>query len=142
VSTGTPVWRHADSVRFWESNGGAGPRATPTLLDGRVYSFGGTGILNALDAATGAVVWSRDVAAETKTAVPEWGFSSSPLIIGDVVIVAADATMVGYDRATGRQRWVGPTHRGSYSSPHKTTIDGVDQVILLGGSGITSLSRR
>jgi hypothetical protein len=140
VSTGEPVWRHRDAVRFYESNGGAGPRATPTISGGRVYAFGATGILNALDAATGSVVWSRNVAAETKTEVPGWGFSSSPLIVGDVVIVAADATLVAYDMATGKQRWVGPAHAGSYSSPHRTTIDGVVQVLLLGGGGVISIA--
>jgi outer membrane protein assembly factor BamB len=140
VSSGEPVWRHRDDVRFWESNGGAGPRATPTLSNNRVYAFGATGILNALDAASGAVIWQRNVAAETKTDVPDWGFSSSPLVVGDLVIVAADATMAAYDLETGRPRWVGPTHRGSYSSPHRTTIAGVEQVVLLGGSGVTSLA--
>jgi outer membrane protein assembly factor BamB len=140
VSTGEPVWRHRDPVRFWESNGGAGPRATPTLSNGRAYAFGATGILNALDAASGAVVWSRDVASDTHTKIPDWGFASSPLVVDDVVIVAADATMVGYDVATGRQRWVGPIHRGSYSSPHRTAIDGVVQVLLLGGNRVTSVA--
>ena len=96
--------------------------------------------LNALDASSGKLLWSRNVAAETKTEVPGWGFASSPLVIDDVVIVAADATLVGYDAATGRPRWVGPVHHGSYSSPHRTTIDGIPQVMLLGGSGVTSLA--
>jgi outer membrane protein assembly factor BamB len=140
VSTGEPVWQHRDPVRFWESNGGAGPRGTPSLSNGRVYTFGATGVLNALDARTGAVVWSRNVASETNTAVPGWGFASSPLIVDDLVIVAADATLVAYDVATGHRRWVGPTHVGSYSSPHRTTIKGIPQVLLLGGVGATSIA--
>jgi outer membrane protein assembly factor BamB len=140
VSTGEPVWRHRDPVRFWESNAGAGPRATPTLSNGRVYSFGATGLLNALDARSGARIWSRNVASDTRRQVPIWGFSSSPLVVDDVVIVAAAGTLAGYDVGTGNLRWRGPSYGGSYSSPHRATIDGVLQVVLLGGPGAISVA--
>ena len=140
ASTGQPVWTHTDKARFFESNAGAGPRGTPTLSNGRVYTFGATGILNALDARNGAVVWTRNVATETNTTIPFWGFSSSPLVIGDTVIVAAKGQLVAYDAGTGNRRWVGPAGGGSYSSPHLVTINGVAQVLLTSDGRLTSVS--
>lgn len=140
ATTGQPVWTHQDAARFFEANAGAGPRATPTLSNGRVYTFGATGILNALDANNGAVVWSRNVATETNTEIPFWGFSSSPLVIGDMVVIAASGQLVAYDAATGNRRWLGPARGGSYSSPHLVTIDGIAQVLLVSGAGVTSVS--
>ena len=140
VSTGEPVWTHRDAVRFWESNGGAGPRGTPTLSKDRVYAFGATGILNALDAGTGKVVWSRNVASDTSRKVPDWGFASSPLVVDDMVMVAASGTLAAYDAATGKPRWVGPQRGGSYSSPQLVTLDGVEQVLLLSPPGAISVA--
>ena len=140
VATGRPVWAHRDPVRFYESNGGAGPRGTPTLAGGRVYAFGATGILNALDARTGAVLWSSNVARDTDTKVPGWGFSSSPLVAEGVVVVAAAGNLAGYDAATGKHRWTGPRHGGSYSSPQLVTIDGVTQVVMMSSAGTTSVA--
>ena len=140
VSTGEPVWMHRDPNRFYESNGGAGPRATPTLSGGRVFAFGATGVLNALDADTGVRAWSRNVATDVKRVIPGWGFTSSPIVVGDVVIVAASGTLAAYETATGNPKWVGPRQLGSYSSPHLATIDGVQQVILLSGSGAAGIS--
>ena len=128
LRTGEPMWQHRDAARFWESVGGAGPRGTPTLSNGRVYTFGATGILNALDARTGAVVWSRNAVADTGAEDPGWGFTSSPLVVDDIVIVAASGRLAGYDAATGERRWMGPEGGAGYSSPHLMTIDGVPQV--------------
>jgi outer membrane protein assembly factor BamB len=139
LTTGGPVWRHRDAARFWESNGGAGPRGTPTLSDGRVYTFGATGILNVLDARDGSVVWSRNAASDTGTKVPIWGFSSSPLVVDDVVIVAAAGSLIAYDLATGDPRWSNLTEGDCYSSPHLLSIDGIAQILLLNEAGATSV---
>lgn len=139
VSDGEPVWRHGDPVRFWESNGGAGPRATPTLHEGRVLTLGATGILSALDATTGAVIWSRDAIADTGAKIPGWGISGSPLVVGDVAIVAVSGRLAGYDLATGERRWSDKGNGGSYSSPQLATIGGVEQVLLQRGKGAVSV---
>ncbi len=140
LTTGEPVWKHRDAARFWESNAGAGPRATPTLSNGRVYTLGGTGILNALDAVDGAVWWSRDAASDTEAKLPIWAFSGSPLVVDDVVIVAVSGALVAYDLATGEPRWFGPAGGEGYSSPHLLTIDGVAQIIQLSGDGAAGVA--
>jgi outer membrane protein assembly factor BamB len=140
TSSGEPVWQHEDPVRFWEAMAGAGPRGTPTLHGGRVYALGATGILNVLDATDGTVVWSRDAAADTETAVPGWGFSSSPLVVDDLVIVATAGQLIAYDLATGEPSWLGPEGEESYSSPHLLTFDGMPQVLLLTGAGVIGVA--
>ncbi len=140
AATGEPVWRHRDPARFWESNAGAGPRGTPALAGGRVYAFGATGILNALDAADGSVAWSRDAAAGSGVESPYWGFASSPLVAGDAVLVAVAGTLAAYDLATGEPRWQGPAGGVSYSSPHLLILDGTPQVLLLSKAGATGFA--
>jgi outer membrane protein assembly factor BamB len=141
LTTGEPVWRHRDAARFWESNAGPGPRATPTLSNGRVYTHGATGILNALDARDGSVIWSRNTASDTSTKVPDWGIASSPLVVGDVVVAAAAGSLAAYDLATGKPRWVAPKGGGwAYSSPHVTTIDGMTQIVFVNGPAIVGVS--
>ena len=140
VSTGEPVWRHRDPVRFYESNAGAGPRATPAVNGGRVYALGATGILNALDARTGAVLWSRNAANDTGAKLPGWGFAGSPLVLDDLVIVATSGRLAAFEAATGNVRWRAPVRAGGYSSPQLMTLDGVAQILLLNGDGVMSVS--
>jgi outer membrane protein assembly factor BamB/multidrug transporter EmrE-like cation transporter len=140
ATTGQPVWAHHDAARFWESNAGAGPRATPTLHEGRAYTFGATGIVNALDAGNGAVLWSRNAESDAAVKRPGWGFASSPLVVDDMVIIAASGKLVAYDLATGAPRWFGPDGGDSYSSPHLVTIAGVPQIVLMSAAGATSVA--
>ena len=140
LTTGELVWRHSDAARFWESNGGAGPRGTPTLSNGRVYAFGATGIMNVLNAQDGSVVWSRDVASDTNAKVPMWGFSSSPLVVDDVVIAAAASSLIAYDLITGEPRWISPADGAGYSSPHLLRIDGAVQVMIQNASGAAAFA--
>ncbi len=139
LETGEPVWRHHDAARFWDAHVGAGPRATPTLAGGRVYTLGATGILNALDAATGAVVWTRDAAADADAKLPMWGFVSSPLVAGNLLIVQA-GSLVAYDLATGEKPWVGPPKRSSYSSPQLVELAGIPQILLVGHAATISVA--
>ena len=140
VTTGKPVWRHSDNARFYESNGGAGPRATPTLYNDRVYTQGGTGIVNALDAETGNVVWTRNSVNDTGAKVPGWGIAGSPLVVNDLVIVAAAGNLVAYEAATGKPRWLGPPGGTGYSSPQLLIVNGIQQIVLLRSTGVTSVS--
>ena len=140
LTTGKPVWMHRDKLRFWESNGGAGPRATPALANGRVYAMGATGVLNALDARTGALIWSRNAATDTGAKLPGWGFSGSPLVVDDLVVVATSGKLGAFDVATGTPRWIGPAGLGGYSSPQLMTIAGTKQIVLLNGGGATSVA--
>jgi len=139
MNTGEPVWFHRDEARFWDSHAGAGPRGTPTLSNGRVFTLGATGILNVLDARDGAVVWSRNAASDTNVELPGWGFTSSPLVVDEVVVIALTGTLITYDLETGDPRWTGPDGGAGYSSPHLITVDGVAQILLMSEFGATSL---
>jgi outer membrane protein assembly factor BamB len=140
VTTGEPVWRHRDAARFWDSHVGAGPRGTPAASGDRVYALGATGILNALAAADGALLWSRDAASDGGKEVPEFGFTGSPLVVGSDVVVAVAGRLLAYDADSGDLRWSGPDRGGGYSSPQLLTLDGVPQLVLLSGAGATSVA--
>jgi outer membrane protein assembly factor BamB len=134
AATGKEEWSHGDKSRFEETLAGAGPRGTPTFHNGRVYALGGKGVLNCLQAATGDVVWSHDVVADTKASVPQWGYSVSPLISDGMVIVFAAGTeegkMLAYRADSGEQAWERPCGPQTYSSPEQITVGGRSQVLI------------
>ena len=142
AATGEPIWGHSDTARFWEALAGAGPRATPTYDEGRLFTFGATGLLNALDAETGAVLWRRDSAADTGAETPMWGFASSPLVTEGLVVVHTGAgdgkAVVAYAADSGEPRWFAPAGPLSYSSLQRVRLHDVDQLLIATGDGVSS----
>lgn len=142
AGTGRRLWSHEDATRFWDSQSGAGPRATPSFANGRLYTQGATGRLNCLDAATGHLEWSRDIAEDSDAPRPMWGFSSSPLVVDDVVIAYSGGQpkgLLAYDANEGKPLWNAATGAVSYSSPQLETIGGEPQVLLLSDQGLMSV---
>lgn len=142
VATGEPRWAHSDPVRFEEPLSGAGPRATPVIVDGRVFTQGATGLLNALDLRTGERVWTVDIAADNGSTPPPYGFSASPLVLdGRVIVPAGGATqrsLVAYDADSGMRVWSGGGDRAAYSSPlFVEGLAGRPQVVLLNQDNVT-----
>lgn len=126
--TGELIWAHADKAHFTQWQGGDGPRATPTIQDGYVYTYGATGLLNCLEATTGKQIWQRSVLAENHLTNLEWGISASPLIVDDQVIVSGGAslgeTLFAYKRDSGRPCWKAGKDAANYSSPMLVTLAG------------------
>lgn len=126
--TGELIWAHADKAHFTQWQGGDGPRATPTIKDGHVYTYGATGLLNCLEAATGKQLWQRSVLAENKLINLEWGVSASPLIVDDQVIVTGGnprgALLFAYKRDSGQASWKAGNDVANYSSPMLVTVAG------------------
>jgi len=140
AATGRPLWRHADEARYATTIAGEGPRATPSIAGGRVFTTGGTGWLNCLDLPTGQRLWSHNVLQENGGKEPEWGFSASPLVLDSLVIVPAGGangrSLVAYRRDTGAFAWGGGNDSVGYSSPVLQTVVGVPQILVSNGRAV------
>lgn len=127
-----------DLAPAYKNTMGDGPRATPTLVDGMAYVYTGEGILIAIDLQSGSIKWSHDVPLEQKAKPSEYGMSCSPLVTETHVIVAVgaeDATLVAFDRKTGKQAWTaGSGSAAGYSSPALRTLSGRLQVVAFAGN--------
>ncbi len=142
TNTGKQLWVHDDPGRFEESLGGIGPRATPVFANNRIYALGAAGRLNCLDAASGSVVWSRDIVADASAQLPVWGFSGSPLVVDNRVIVFAGGktqkALLAYDESSGDIAWTAAAGTESYTSPHLMELDGQPQILFIGNEHLTA----
>jgi outer membrane protein assembly factor BamB len=140
--TGRLLWTHSNKARFFQWQGGEGPRATPTVSQGHVFAYGATGILDCLDSQTGQLVWSRDVLKENHLENLIWGISASPLVFDDTVVVTggmtSGPTLLAYECATGRPRWQAGKDKASYSSPMLATLAGRRVILSVNAASLTA----
>jgi outer membrane protein assembly factor BamB len=143
AATGKELWAHVDKARFSDGQAGAGPRSSPVFDKGRIYAMGATGIVNCVDAASGRVIWMRDAMADSGASKPMWGFSSSPLVVGEHIIVYAggpgDKGLLAYGVSEGKLAWSVATGPVSYSSPQLVTLGKQPQVLLLSDAGLVAV---
>jgi outer membrane protein assembly factor BamB len=140
--TGKESWRRAVGTAF-TNHYGDGPRSTPLVDDGVVFAVGTQGRLVAVNRATGEALWQRDLVGEFGAKLPSYGYSSSPLVVGDRLVIEAggkDATFMAFDKKSGEVAWRSENDSPAYSSPINVSIDGVDQVVFWSAHGLHSVA--
>ncbi len=142
VGTGRELWAQAWTAEFYESNG-AGPRATPTWDNGRVYALGATGELRCLDANNGTVIWGKNILDDNDAENLPWAMAASPLVVDDKVIVLPGGTsgksVVAYNKNTGAPVWKVLNDTQAYVSPMLVDLNGRRQIMVVSSSRVVGL---
>lgn len=139
LRTGKEVWKHSDVAYFNEVTGGMGPRATPSVQNGRVFALGATGILNCLDGSNGQRIWSINILKDNDAENALFGMSGSPLLVNGLVIVSPGGkagSLVAYDQRSGDRVWANGESNTSYSSPQYADFATGPQVLIFNAEGI------
>ncbi len=138
LETGRVRWRQGYAAPYEVYPGaasyGSGPRSTPVVQDGRLFTFGISGTLTAFDASSGAILWQKDFAGRFPASAPPFGTSMSPLMAGGLLIVHAGGhdggALIAFDPATGSEKWALPGDGPSYSSPILASFSGQQQLVI------------
>jgi len=139
LATGKRIWREAYPAPYAVNPAamghGPGPKATPTLAGGRIFTFGISGILSAHDAASGRVLWRKEFAKEFPSTSPTYGAAQSPVVDEGRVIVhvggEGHGALMAFEAATGAAVWAWKGDGPGYASPVVAAIGGTRQVVTL-----------
>ena len=143
-ATGKKVWEYQNGRRY-SNDRGDGPRSTPTVDGDRLYVLGGSGDLTCLDSATGKRIWTVNLIQKFGGINPYWGYSESPLIVGDRILVNAGgsrASIVALSKADGATLWQQHSDAPGYSSPMLLRSGSLNQVIFFTGARTLAVDAR
>ncbi len=132
AAKGSLLWKHAHDAPLGDHYFDGGTTGTPTVEGQRVYHLNREGDFFCFDLLSGAIVWQRQIAGEFKFAVPEWGFASSPLVEGDLLIVNAGDAGAAFNKHTGDLVWSNGTGKCAYATAVPVTLRGVRCALILG----------
>jgi outer membrane protein assembly factor BamB len=141
--SGKEIWRKTYERAQMNFAYGNGPRATPSVVDGKVYTYGITGLLTCFDAAEGKILWQVDTWKDFAAPRLFFGAACSPLVDGGRVYVnvgAKGASVVAFGAAKGNVVWKSGDDPASYASPILTGTGAAQQLIVFTGKGIASLT--
>lgn len=140
--TGQELWHHDYDCKYSISYP-AGPRCTPTVHQGKVYTLGSEGNLLCLDAAKGGVLWSKDFKKDFGTKVPIWGMCGHPLVDGQKLICVVggkDGVAYAFDKDTGAEIWHAlEAPEPGYGPPTMIEAGGKRQLIIWHSASINGL---
>lgn len=143
AATGKEVWTHLSATRFNDAVSGPGPRATPTFHAGRIHALGANGLLTCVSADTGVLVWTKSIRTEAGANTPQWGYSTSPLVVDDRVIMFAGGdrgrSLLAFQEATGDVVWARGTGTFSYSSPQLVELHGERLLLMQSNASIAGI---
>ncbi len=137
--TGKLLWKSAYPAPYTARYGDRpSARSSPVIAAGRVFTYGVAGMLKCFELPTGKVVWERDLSRDPGLASAFFGIGSTPLVLGDLIILNAGtrggASVIALDTATGQDRWQAKHEWGaSYASPIPATIHGRECILVLAG---------
>jgi outer membrane protein assembly factor BamB len=146
AETGKTIWETRYSAPLQEGavdQFGKGPNATPSIAGDKLIGVGFTGKLHCLTKADGKVVWSHDLWDEFGGTKLDFGYSSSPLVHGDIVIVPVGGegqSLMAFNIADGAKAWTGGDFKNSFASPMMIEVDGQQQIVIPMGSQIVGYS--
>jgi outer membrane protein assembly factor BamB len=132
ANTGAVLWKFAYPCPLNPRYYPGGPSATPTVENGRVYTFSKSGDVHCLDATNGSVIWKKELTAETGVKPPDWGFASSPRIEGETLLLNAGLSGLALRKDTGEVLWKSAPGPGGYASAVPINVGGERQVAVLG----------
>lgn len=138
TETGEAVWEHSYPCEFTDGYHEGGPGSTPTVEGELVFTLGRRGQLFCLQSATGAVVWSQNLADDLGVEMGEWGFTCSPLVLGEKLLVEAGRT-AAYDKRTGERLWQTKKFRPGYGSPVPFQHQGETLIAVLNNDALVVL---